>query len=48
LRQLDRQLASDPDAGADEARALRARAHILVICEALSEHATYFDGGAPA
>jgi uncharacterized membrane protein YccC len=48
LRQLDRQLASAPDAGADEATALRARAHILVICEALSEHASYFDGGAPA
>jgi uncharacterized membrane protein YccC len=46
LRQLDRQLAVD--AGADEATALRARARILVICEALSEHASYFDGGAPA
>jgi len=30
LRQLDRQLASAPDAGADEATALRARARILV------------------
>jgi uncharacterized membrane protein YccC len=48
LRQLDRQLASAPDAGADEAAALHARARILVICEALSEHASYFDGGAPA
>jgi uncharacterized membrane protein YccC len=46
LRQLDRQLAVD--AGADEATALRARARILVICEALSEHASYFDNGAPA
>jgi uncharacterized membrane protein YccC len=48
LRQLYRQLASAPDAGADEATALRARARILVICEALSEHASYFDGGALA
>jgi len=48
LRQLDRQLASAPDAGSDEAAALRARARILVICEALSEHASYFDGGVPA
>jgi uncharacterized membrane protein YccC len=48
LRQLDRQLASAPDAGAHEAVALRARARILVLCEALSEHASYFDGGARA
>jgi uncharacterized membrane protein YccC len=48
LRQLDRRLASAPDAGADETTALRARARILVICEALSEHASYFDAGAPA
>ena len=48
LRQLDRRLASAPDAGVDEATALHARARILVICEALSEHASYFDGGAPA
>ena len=48
LRELDRQLASGPDAGADEATALRVRARILVISEALSAHASYFDGGAPA
>ena len=48
LRQLEYQLASAPDAGADDATALRARARILVICEALSEHASYFDGSAPA
>jgi hypothetical protein len=48
LRQLDRQLASAPDSDADEATALRARARILVICEALSEQAAYFDGGVPA
>jgi uncharacterized membrane protein YccC len=48
LHQLDRQLASAPDAGADESTALRGCARILVICEALSEHASYFDGGASA
>jgi uncharacterized membrane protein YccC len=48
LRELDRQFASAPDAGANEATAPRARARILVICEALSEHASYFDDGAPA
>ncbi|MDT5334375.1 MAG: hypothetical protein QOF31_5672, partial [Mycobacterium sp.] len=46
LRQLDHQLASAP--GADEATALRTRARILVIREALSEHASYFDVGAIA
>jgi uncharacterized membrane protein YccC len=46
LRQLDRQLASSP--GADKATALRTRARILVICEALAEHASYFDAGAIA
>jgi uncharacterized membrane protein YccC len=48
LRQLDRQLAFAPDAGADEATALRVRARILVLGEALSEHASYFDGGGRA
>ena len=48
LRQLDRRLASDPDAGPETATALRARGRILVISEALSEHASYFDAGAPA
>jgi len=46
LRQLDRQLASAP--GADEATVLRTRARILVICEVLAEHASYFDAGAIA
>jgi uncharacterized membrane protein YccC len=46
LRQLDRQLASAP--GAEEATALRARGRILVISEALVEHASYFDAGAIA
>ena len=48
LRQLDRRLASAPDAGPETAIALRARGRILVISEALAEHAAYFDAGAPA
>jgi uncharacterized membrane protein YccC len=48
LRQLDRRLASDPDTGPEAAIALRARAHLLAISEALTEHSSYFDTGAPA
>lgn len=47
LRQLDRDLASRPDAEADAADALRMRANILAVFEALADHATYF-AGAPA
>jgi uncharacterized membrane protein YccC len=46
LKQLDDKLAAGFDAGADTAVALRARSRILVICEALSAHAAYFDEGA--
>ena len=46
--QLDDHLASAPDAGPETALALRARGSILVISEALTEHASYFDAGAPA
>jgi hypothetical protein len=46
LHQLDRRLASDPDHGPEAAAVLRARSRILVISEALSEHASYFDAGA--
>jgi uncharacterized membrane protein YccC len=46
LRQLDCRLASD--AGLPAAIALRAGGRILVISEALAEHASYFDAGAPA
>jgi uncharacterized membrane protein YccC len=42
LHQLDYRLASDPAAAA----VLRARSRILVMSEALSEHASYFDAGA--
>jgi uncharacterized membrane protein YccC len=47
LRQLDRRLASGPDAGPEAAITLRTRSRILVISEALAEYASYFDSGAP-
>jgi hypothetical protein len=46
LHQLDSRLASDPDHGPQGAAVLRARSRILVMSEALSEHASYFDAGA--
>jgi uncharacterized membrane protein YccC len=48
LRELDRRLACDTDAEPEAAIALRMRARIGVISEALSEHRTYFDTGAVA
>ena len=48
LRQLDRRLASSPGSGQETLTALRARGRILVISEALAEHSSYFDAGAPA
>jgi len=48
LRQLDRRLARDTDAEPEAAIALRMRARIGVISEALSEHCSYFDTGAAA
>ena len=48
LHQLDNRLASDPDHGPQVAAVLRARSRILVMSEALSEHASYFDAGALA
>ena len=47
LRQLDRRIASAPEAGA-ETLALRARGLVLVVSEALSRHLAYLDRGAPA
>src|SRR3954467_9902311 len=41
LGQLARRLASSPDAGPEGAIALRVRGRILIISEALSEHASY-------
>jgi len=48
LRELDRRLACDTDAEPEAAIALRMRARIGVISEALSEHRSYFDTGAVA
>jgi len=46
LKQLDDKLAAGFDVGTDTVVVLRARSRILVICEALSAHAAYFDEGA--
>jgi uncharacterized membrane protein YccC len=43
LRQIDRDLAYRPDAERPTATMLRMRGRILVVCEALSEHAGYFN-----
>ena len=43
LRLIDRDLESEPDGRAPRASVLRARGHILLMCEALSEHVSYFD-----
>jgi uncharacterized membrane protein YccC len=48
LRQLDRRLAFRPDDGPETGLALRARGRLLVISEALAEHSSYFDTGAPS
>jgi hypothetical protein len=48
LHQLDRRLASTQGTGQETLTALRARGRILVISEALAEHSSYFDTGAPA
>jgi hypothetical protein len=47
LTLLDNRLAARPDAGSEASLALQARGSILVITEALIEHASYFDAGAP-
>jgi uncharacterized membrane protein YccC len=48
LRQLDRRLASSSDTGLETAIAVRARSRILIMSEALSQNASYFDAGAGA
>jgi uncharacterized membrane protein YccC len=48
LRKLEHRLASTPASGPKAAIALRARGRVLAISEALTEHAAYFDAGAPA
>ena len=45
LARLDHRLASPPGAEPDAVLALRARARILALSEALAEHADYFDSG---
>jgi hypothetical protein len=48
LARLDSRLASLPGTEPGAVLALRARARILGLSEALAEHADYFDAGAPA
>jgi uncharacterized membrane protein YccC len=48
LHQLDQRIASNLEAAAEPTIALRARSRILVISEALAEHAAYFDAEATA
>ena len=43
LREFDHHLASRPDVGPDASTILRARGRLLVVAEALSQHAAYFD-----
>jgi uncharacterized membrane protein YccC len=47
LSLLDDRLASPPGAGSEASLALHARGSILAISEALIQHASYFDTGAP-
>jgi uncharacterized membrane protein YccC len=47
LARLDHFLASPPETGPTTELALRARSNILAISEALTQHASYFDAGAP-
>jgi len=47
LARLDDRLASLPGADSEASLALQARGSILVITEALIQHASYFDAGAP-
>jgi hypothetical protein len=49
LARLDEALAARADNGpAAQTAALRARANILALSEGLTQHAAYFDAGAPA
>jgi uncharacterized membrane protein YccC len=47
LARLDLTLTSLPDAGTGTSAALLARARILAMLEALTQHVSYFDGGTP-
>jgi len=48
LVRLDERLAALPGGGSEASIALQARGSILAISEALIQHASYFDAGAPA
>jgi uncharacterized membrane protein YccC len=48
LAEIDRQLASLPGTDLRDALAVRARAQLLVLSEALAEHKAFFDFGASA
>lgn len=48
LEALDRRLAAAPTTSAETQDLLRARGRILVVSEALAQHAAYFDGRAAA
>jgi hypothetical protein len=48
LARLDEALAAHAADGTGRKTALRARGNILALSEALTEHATYFDAGAPS
>ena len=48
LRQFDDRLTSTRETGPEVALAVRARGRVLIISEAIAEHAAYFDAGAPA
>ena len=46
LAEFDRQLAAHFDTDSRDALAVRARAQLLVLSEALAEHEAFFDSGA--
>jgi uncharacterized membrane protein YccC len=48
LREIDQQLTSVSSASAEAAVAIQARGRLLIVVEALVEHAPYFDAGALA
>jgi hypothetical protein len=48
LTELDHRLASLADADPPASSLTRARSRMLFVCDALVEHRTYFDEGAPS
>jgi hypothetical protein len=47
FKRLDQLLASVSESDAENLVMLRERGRILLICDALRDHAAYFDSGAP-